>query len=203
MSGTHYGASMTPEVLYPWAKKMARSIVRKILANPKGEFILPVLVYRGMSGTTTATAIMAFIPEKHRPNVGMVYVRKENETSHGCDVEHTYNVTERNKTPVFIFCDDFIDAGATLVAVVHALIKLRKEKITPDRMLYALSKYNDDSSLRKFNKIFERHWTDITGCSADIMEELKAKCDDAYNAENEQWKQQAEHLKEFMLDRGF
>ena len=60
---------------------MASDIVRKYLRNKKN--ILPILVYRGMSGVTTATAIMAAIPAKYRTNIGLIYVRKENENRTG------------------------------------------------------------------------------------------------------------------------
>lgn len=149
MIGTHYGNSMNAPVLYPWAKRMASDIVRKYLRNKKN--ILPILVYRGMSGVTTATAIMAAIPAKYRTDIGLIYVRKENEESHGTMVEHTTNIDYANigqVEPVIIFCDDFIDSGATMVETMAAVVNYFNFSVFPADIICALSTHSDDNNLR-------------------------------------------------------
>lgn len=149
MIGTHYGNSMNAPVLYPWAKRMASDIVRKYLRNKKN--ILPILVYRGMSGVTTATAIMAAIPAKYRTDIGLIYVRKENEESHGSKVEHTVNIDYANigqVEPVIIFCDDFIDSGATMVETMTVVVSYFNFSVFPADIICALSAHSDDNNLR-------------------------------------------------------
>jgi orotate phosphoribosyltransferase-like protein len=102
----HYSYAQKPEKLSKWAEAMAKDIQEKGITNP-------ILVYRGMSGISAATAISL---ELYRLGieVGMFYIRKDNEQSHGEIFTHSYEWTAAiPENPCFIFVDDFIARGTT------------------------------------------------------------------------------------------
>lgn len=112
MSSTHYSYGLVPELMFSYAAALADKLV--IAAEDKKI----ILVYSGMSGVSTATAIAMSLFSKHMNTAGMVYVRKEFEVpnSHGVLVEHGFdlncNVNEDNSIAVFV--DDFVSTGGTL-----------------------------------------------------------------------------------------
>lgn len=181
MNTTHYGNSQNPERLFPWARKMAQNITRRYLRK---DGILPILAYRGMSGVAAATAIMAFIPAKYQDAVGMMYVRKPNEKSHGSDVEYTMNVKRSwDYRPILIICDDFIDDGTTVTTIANTIItRLTCAKFDIKDIQFALSSYSDDTTLRSVNEAFrtvyrgeEKREDFIANCEGAIQNPNKKK----------------------------
>lgn len=112
MNTTHYSDSMLPAVLATWAVVMARDIVNKF--SKKGEFAscIPVLCYSGMSGIAHATALSLELSKKKNFIFNLIYVRKQNESTHGHSVEWSSSYSKRSKY-MLIFVDDFISSGTT------------------------------------------------------------------------------------------
>lgn len=105
---THYSYGLAPALLGEWARKMAATMRNRLSRNN----IIPVLCFRGMSGTTTATALsLALYAEGME--VGMMYVRKEDEDSHGAGVEVELPDVEADQRVLLIFVDDFVSSGQT------------------------------------------------------------------------------------------
>lgn len=149
-SQTHYGKAMKIVKLHEWAAIMGETIVAEFFTDDGEHFgAKPVLIYSGMSGTAHATAVMLSIPRKWQGDVGMMYVRKENEKSHGCRVE-TSNMEDHNEGNIrLILVDDFVDEGHTLVHIVNMVSQKFKRRVNPDRLLMALSG-DPYSNLRTF-----------------------------------------------------
>jgi len=102
----HYSYAQHPHKLLPWAIAMAKDIQDKGITNP-------ILVYRGMSGISAATAISL---ELYRLGieVGMFYIRKDSEQSHGEIFTHSYEWQGQiPEDACFIFVDDFVAGGTT------------------------------------------------------------------------------------------
>lgn len=127
---THYGASMRPQKLTVQAATMARELTEQFFgANDK-----IVLFYSGMSGVASATAlttVMSCVTEGPNPAISaMVYVRKDQEVSHGGPVEISIieEFSESDRIiPVFI--DDFVCEGRTFRYVKKRVAKyVKKEK---------------------------------------------------------------------------
>lgn len=106
---THYSHAQSPALLVQWAMVAAANLK----AFAQNNNVVPLLVYRGMSGVATATAL-SIEASRIGLEVGMVYVRKDNEQSHGVQVEHHLASWDMPLAPVFV--DDFLDTGATLRA---------------------------------------------------------------------------------------
>lgn len=100
---SHYSLAQKPKQLLKWAENIAVDIYLR-------EIQYPVLVYRGMSGISAATALSL---QLHILGIdhGMVYVRKDNEDSHGDSIER--EPFNNDFTPTFIFVDDFVKSGET------------------------------------------------------------------------------------------
>lgn len=130
---THYGSSMDAFYMGEWGRKMAATISSTIDA---GKY--PILIYRGMSGTTTATAIAVNIKEEHRHQFGMVYVRKKNEKSHGSKIEYS-KLDPANREIVWILCDDFISSGKTALEIIKAVSMHFDLDIDLNKLLFAVS----------------------------------------------------------------
>ena len=103
---SHYSKAQSPKEMYSFAKKAAKALIEWADKNNYH----PVLCYSGMSGIATATAISIALHNK-RPSFeyGMIYVRKENEKSHGFRTEMA-----NADCGVLVFVDDFIDSGDTM-----------------------------------------------------------------------------------------
>ena len=84
---------------------------------------IPVLIFRGLSGSTMATAINVRYNSMHQQDMGMVYVRKPEESSHS--KSNLMTSWPEDKTPSealignftyrYYFVDDFIDRGNTFI----------------------------------------------------------------------------------------
>lgn len=100
---SHYSLAQKPKQLLRWAENIAIDIHLR-------EIQYPVLVYRGMSGVSSATALSL---QLHILGIdhGMVYVRKDNEDSHGEPIEKEPFADSAPLT--FIFVDDFVKSGLT------------------------------------------------------------------------------------------
>lgn len=112
---THYSVAQM-EALNPMAEARAKKFIKWFRRRSKTNPIIPVLVYTGMSGTSMATALAMYI-RILAPNLKfhMVYIRKDNEDSHGAKVEHTLSkYHDRDVQHVGVFVDDLISSGETL-----------------------------------------------------------------------------------------
>lgn len=78
----------------------------------------PVLCYSGFSGVSVATLLAFFLKPDIR--VEQLYVRKENETSHGLQIEYSSTSLD-NGLPIFV--DDFVDEGMTLDYVMRQVLE--------------------------------------------------------------------------------
>lgn len=130
---SHYGSSMNAFYMGEWGRKIA-SLIVSIIETDK----YPILIYRGMSGTTTATAIAVSIPEEHRHNFGMVYVRKKNEKSHGQKIEYS-SLDPANREVVWILCDDFISSGKTALEIIKEVSTYFEFDMDLDALRFAVS----------------------------------------------------------------
>lgn len=168
---SHYGKSMRPDRLARSAKNMAEQIEAKLFGPEVPERIYPVLIYTGMSGVATATAIAMHLTD-YADRFGMMYVRKENETSHGSSVEYSVAETLHSKQlePVFIFVDDFIQGGMTAARVISKISQHLKIKIDPDMMFYGLVSY-DVAALVKLDGIFHDR-----PANAGVIEFIRRTC---------------------------
>ena len=113
--GTHYSTCFNVQAMMRWAKDVADEI-----KNYSKEYDLyPILVYSGMSGISHATYLATYL----KTNFTHVYIRKNEEKSHGEQVEHNIdeyffclnkNYDKFNKDNCFIvFVDDFISKFKT------------------------------------------------------------------------------------------
>lgn len=132
---SHYGNSMKPGYMRKWGRAMAKSLQGII---DSGKF--PILVYRGMSGVTTATTIANFLKSTTREgrHYAMMYVRKEDEKSHGNNVEYT-ECHPNDREVVWVFCDDFISTGKTVMETFRVILNRFDDEIPFDSILYALT----------------------------------------------------------------
>ena len=100
---THYSLAQNTKMLKVWAARMSLSVLDRGIYQP-------VLVYSGMSGIAAATALSIAL-DNIGVQFGMIYVRKENEKSHGHVTE--YEIPEGFDSCTYIFVDDFICEGDT------------------------------------------------------------------------------------------
>lgn len=117
--GTHYAPSQDPIQLSDFAFRTAAQIRNELPATHI------MLCYRGMSGTSMATALMLALFQSGFPKdqLGMVYVRKKNESSHGRSVE-VHNLPDNPSVKTaWIFVDELICSGETFRAVDDGLVK--------------------------------------------------------------------------------
>lgn len=139
--GTHYSTCFNVQAMMRWAKDVADEI-----KNYSQEHDLyPILVYSGMSGISHATYLATYL----KTNFTHVYIRKNEEKSHGKQVEH--NIDEYffysnsqydkfNKDNCFIvFVDDFVSKFNTFN---HCIKYLSKEDWIEDvdniKIMFAL-----------------------------------------------------------------
>ena len=115
---SHYSGAMNPGAMIEWAYKEAVRLKELFETNKNRGF--PVLVYSGMSGINHAAYLSRSLFELGI-EFGQICVRKENEETHGRDVEHSSNI-EQHKHLLFIFVDDFIGRGVTLKRTIRKAI---------------------------------------------------------------------------------
>lgn len=129
---SHYGHCMNPTVMREWGPRIAAS-VEAIIAEGK----FPILVYRGMSGVAAANTIANFMTSQHGTHYAMMYVRKKNEKSHGQRIEYTTR-HQGDREIVWVFCDDFISKGKTMLDVVKTVSRYFDIEIPFNSIRYAL-----------------------------------------------------------------
>jgi len=110
---THYSLSLNPRKLRASAKDHAAKLTMLMQPND-----VPVLIYRGMSGISAATAL-SFALDDLGQACGMVYVRKYSEDSHGGERERALPGMCMSQRFVMVFVDDFISTGSTLRKAVE------------------------------------------------------------------------------------
>ena len=133
---TRYSKSMSPKYMSVWGKSAAVELERCMLADAG---FRPVLVYRGMSGIAAATAIISNLEAEFCDRVGMIYVRKDHEDSHGCDDIEVGNPDTLQNNPTFVVCDDFIDSGHTVLTILKILSGGFNMRIPPSKVRYAMT----------------------------------------------------------------
>lgn len=112
---THYSLSLNPGKLSRAAKHKAAQLVYKLRDNE-----VPILIYRGMSGIAAATALSLALDTMGR-ECGMIYVRKDNEYSHGNDnYERAMPAICMGQVFVMVFVDDFCSSGRTRIYTIEA-----------------------------------------------------------------------------------
>lgn len=164
ISRSHYGASMNARYMTQWGKKIARR-VGQLIDNG----MYPILCYRGMSGISAANAIAYNMPPKHDEQYAMVYVRKKEEQSHGAPIEYT-TINPNNKKVVWIFCDDFICTGTSLLETLKSVSE-RFGVVPLDRVLYALSLGEEKVKLASA-LIYKLHDAITNGCEVTVTEKV-------------------------------
>jgi hypothetical protein len=109
--GTHYSNVQNAMILQKRSTEWAKHLIE--LQSEEGFY--PVLVYTGMSGVGYATGLfLELYRQAPDLNVGMCYVRKEDEDSHGGNIEFNLHRDENGrhlKNRKYIFVDDFICTG--------------------------------------------------------------------------------------------
>lgn len=130
---SHYGSSMNPLYMKKWGKKIAAHLKALIVANK-----YPILIYRGMSGVTAATAIAVHMQDAHNGLFGMIYVRKSNEKSHGSYIELS-DINTEDKEIVWVVCDDFISTGSTVIEVLKVVSGYFHIRMDIDSIKFAVS----------------------------------------------------------------
>jgi hypothetical protein len=126
--GSHYSNAQDVGALRDSANAMVRSLMARVeeLSVEKGRNVVPILYYRGYSGAALATAILLTAPERFADYLTMVYVRKENEDSHGDKIEYHVGEAARVSGPKVlmpVFVDDFISSGETYYKATVGLKK--------------------------------------------------------------------------------
>jgi len=110
-----------------WAKEKA------LIINEMGNSTkkIPVLCYSGMSGIAGATAISIYLQmEDLTKEIGMIYIRKPKEDSHGVLAERNIKIDSLNNLNHFlVFVDDFVSGGSTLDRVAKELKKHTATKL--------------------------------------------------------------------------
>ena len=110
-NSTHYSLAMDGDIL-GYAQEAADKIGEITSGHPERA----LLVYTGMSGTSSATAIITLqllVGKKSQ----QIYVRKENESSHGRTVERNHFHVDRD-IHCLVFVDDSVQSGKTLKTVL-------------------------------------------------------------------------------------
>lgn len=118
--GTHYAPSQDPVRLSEFAHRAADSLKKQCLGNHV------VLCYRGLSGTSMATALMQTLFMHGWPvrKLGMFYARKPKEDCHSMGRNYEcHNLPENpSEYDCYIFVDEFICSGDTMRAVDKCLM---------------------------------------------------------------------------------
>lgn len=170
---SHYGMSMDPDYMVRWARWVVKDI-RKLLKAGK----YPVLIYRGMSGVSTATALAMHMDYDDGENFGMIYVRKEDENSHGGSIERSL-LSARGREIAWIFCDDFICKGTTALEVIQSVSHKYDADIALNDVWFALSmgtEFYEACKLNKLNKalVTRRQYGDGNKIARDMRKKHRA-----------------------------
>lgn len=167
--GTHYSNVQNPESLQRRAKAWADEVIKECKSKVTDkQNLFPVFVYRGMSGIGSATGLMLALynidPEF---KFGMVYVRKEEEQSHGSRIEYQMDSHDGDMRKRFYFVDDFICSGESYARAMRAAFNsfgIRGKKfdaskcglIEMNRTVDEARQYREDGKLnRAYNRLEE------------------------------------------------
>jgi len=103
----------------------------------------PMIVFTGLSGISLGTAILMMAAEDSF-DIMSIYVRKEDEVSHGYDFESSYPSSwSIRSAEVIYFVDDFVSSGATARYAKKSLIRhCPYTKVLPWNMLLADEKFS-------------------------------------------------------------
>ena len=112
ISETHYAPTQSMAKLASLASEGAQLLREQGLNTNE-----TVLVYRGMSGVSFATAVGLALGGS---SVGFAYIRKDGEDSHGFEVEYRGRVGQWKN---FVFVDDFVSSGETFRACRDKMIE--------------------------------------------------------------------------------
>jgi orotate phosphoribosyltransferase-like protein len=133
---SHYSAAQHNDQLLKIASTAAKAIRKKY--NKPNNPIIPSLIYTGMSGISTATAIAQEYYRRYKKNLHMIYVRKDNENSHGSRIEtepftrqfdfHGNYIPYIPVTIDLIFVDDFVSSGNTVVNVLAQFSEFQRDQ---------------------------------------------------------------------------
>lgn len=107
---THYSKGQTMNQLVDAATVLSERVHNEYLKTNK----IPLFVYSGMSGIASATAIALYYYQCYDYQVEMIYVRKENEKSHGSSIEISNRELLRSSDIQPYFVDEMICGGDTL-----------------------------------------------------------------------------------------
>lgn len=148
-SSSHYSSVLEPDRRLVHARYMAG----EIRARAKAEKKVPVLVFRGLSGTGLAIAISALLHSKRTQHL-MMYVRKPKEKAHGEQVEESYHNKVNKCDRMFVIVDDFVATGDTVTAIRNAVIK--DQRLPKDTKFFlALEDKEHNPKFAKGRKYFE------------------------------------------------
>ncbi len=99
-------------VFSPRELKATVNRVVKNLKNLKKKLKFNAIAFRGASGAGVAFPVSAIT------GIPVIYVRKKNESTHGCGVEGPDTPVRR-----YIILDDFVDSGKTVKAIIKEITK--------------------------------------------------------------------------------
>lgn len=105
---THYSHALSPKEMSASATEGAKRI-RQLMTEKQGHV---AFVFRGLSGTAFASAVALKLFDNFGVDATMIYVRKNNENSHGAPVERPFE--KEDAATVFVVVDDFVATGDTV-----------------------------------------------------------------------------------------
>lgn len=158
MTTPHYSMAHHPSHLDVWARKMAKALITRF----RGTDAYPVLCYRGLSGTTAATALMmALNRAKNGIHYTMMYVRKYDEKPNSHRLIETYDhikadVAPLPTRPVFVVVDDFVCSGETVAELARGFAEAHKNHFRKQKF-----QLSDENLLC------------LTGCSLNFITKLE------------------------------
>jgi orotate phosphoribosyltransferase-like protein len=115
-SSSHYSLGMGSDLL-----EYSISCADKLHSLFGDQIDETALVYQGMSGISAATGIVMAQLMGYGKKSQQFYVRKNDESSHGDNIEYSSNF---HKAQVFVFVDDFLSSGQTLSRCVSTMKRI-------------------------------------------------------------------------------
>lgn len=103
---------------YGWAGyRPATTAKNLIMATERFEEIRKLVDFDSIAFTGSSGCAIAFPLLIKNKNLGMLYIRKAGESSHGSAIEYT----AKNPVEKYIIVDDFVDSGATVRRIVRKI----------------------------------------------------------------------------------
>lgn len=123
-------------------------VVYKVFEELKKKHKFDAIAFTGSSGCAIGFALaMAF-------KIPLIYVRKENERSHGCEVE----CNSYNKIKKYLIVDDFVSSGETVRKIVNGIKGLTEAKGIHVPQPVGVLCFKEYSSSGKVVKNVEVNW---------------------------------------------